>query len=68
VLCKWLATVTVEAFAIGECPVWSWEAIRGGGLCRLKVGCASKLAEKASLTPALARTWEQTVRRASQAG
>lgn len=29
VLCKWLVTGIVEAFASGECPVWSWKAIRG---------------------------------------
>jgi len=38
-----------------------------GGLSRPKAGCVSRLAGNASLTPAVARTWEQAVRRASQA-
>lgn len=29
VLCKWLVTGIVEAFASSECPVQSWKVVRG---------------------------------------
>lgn len=42
VLFKWLVIGIGEALASGESPVWCWKVKREGGLCRPKVGCASK--------------------------
>lgn len=63
-LCKCLVAKIEEVSVSGECPVWSWKAKGWGGLNRPKVGCVSRLAENASLTPAVARTREQAIRRA----
>lgn len=42
VLFKWLVIEIGEDVASGENPVWYWKAKREDGLCRPKVGCASK--------------------------
>lgn len=42
VLFKWLVTGIAEVLASGKSPVLSWKAKREDGVCRPKVGCASK--------------------------